>query len=74
MTKSRVKFFSEHDMASGWHLKKIESYMEQWSGYTEVRGINDVLELYNIRKYIDAGLRLEYWDEERLTAIEIRLN
>lgn len=64
MTKSGVKFFSEHDMASGWHLKKIESYMEQWSRYTEVRDINDVLELYNIRKYIDAGLRLEYWDEE----------
>ena len=66
MSKRRVKFYSEYDMAVGQFLRTIESYLDNWEEDNESRIIDDVLELYNIKRYFDAGLHLEDWDEERL--------
>jgi len=62
----RVKFYSVYDMASGWHLQKIEKLLDNWEDSGEKRTINDILELYNIKKYFDAGLHLDGWDEDRV--------
>ena len=64
MSEHRVKFYSEYDMASGWHLQKIEKLLDNWDANNEERTINDILELYNVKRYFDAGLRLENWDAE----------
>ena len=66
MSKRRVKFYSECDMTVGQYLKTIESYLDNWEEDNESRIVDDVLELYNIKRYFDAGLHLEDWDEERL--------
>lgn len=60
---NRVKFFSKEDMASGHQLSKGEHILrkETLSNYTD---INDVLELYNIKKYIDNDLYLRDWSQE----------
>lgn len=57
---NRVEFFSKEDMAGGYHLSKGEHILrnETKSDYED---INDVLELYNIKKYIDNELYLKSW-------------
>lgn len=60
---NRVKFFSKEDMARGYQLSKGEHILRQeiLSNYTD---INDILELYNIKKYIDNDLYLRDWLQE----------
>ena len=56
----RVEFYSKEDMAAGHHLQQGEHVLraETKPNYTD---INDVLELYNIKKYIDNELYLNSW-------------
>ncbi len=60
---NRVEFFSKEDLAGGHQLSKGEHILreETLSDYTD---INDVLELYNIKKYIDNELYLKNWTQE----------
>jgi hypothetical protein len=63
---NRVEFFSKEDMAGGHQLSKGEHILrkETSSNYTD---INDVLELYNIKKYIDNDLYLRNWTQEDIS-------
>ena len=60
---NRVEFFSKEDMAGGHHLSKGEPILrnETKSDYED---INDVLELYNIKLYIDNELYLKGWSQD----------
>ncbi len=60
---NRVVFFSKEDMAGGYHLSKSEHILrnETKSVYED---INDVLEMYNIKKYIDNELYLKNWTQK----------
>ena len=60
---NRVEFFSKEDLAAGHQLSKGEHILrkETLSNYTD---INDILELYNIKKYIDNDLYLRDWTQE----------
>ncbi len=60
---NRVEFFSKEDLAGGHQLAKGEHILrkETLSDYTD---INDVLELYHIKKYIDNELYLKDWTQE----------
>lgn len=59
----KVKFHSEHDIACGWELDKViervndNSIDKEWS-------INDVIEFYNIFKYIQVIQFAEYIQEK----------
>jgi hypothetical protein len=60
--RDRVVFYSKQDMSSGHFLSKAESILRQ-----DFKGnpsdINDVLELYNIKLYIDNELYLNSWSQ-----------
>ena len=60
---NRVKFFSKEDMVCGHHLSKGERILRKGilPNYTD---INDILELYNIKKYIDNDSYLRNWSKE----------
>lgn len=60
---NRVIFFSKEDMSAGHQLSKGEHLLRKGilSSYTD---INDILELYNIKKYIDNDLYLRDWSQE----------
>ena len=60
---NRVVFYSIRDMLVGRHLAKGEHILrnEVLPNYTD---INDVLELYNIKKYINNELYLNDWSPE----------
>lgn len=72
MSDMKVKFYGEHDMSAGWHLKKAESILENWDESTNITEINQVIEFYNIKKYFDCGIRLEQWDERTYTAYKAK--
>lgn len=58
----RIKFYSINDLTYGHYLKKIQSLINDYeSGKKEVKGINDIIELYNIKKYIDNKVYLLEW-------------
>ncbi len=60
---NKVVFHSKEDMA-GWHyLQKGEHILraDLKSSYTD---INEILELYNIKQYIDSEVYLRSWTED----------
>jgi hypothetical protein len=70
---NRVEFFSKEDLAGGHQLLKGEHILrkETLSDYTD---INDVLELYNINKYIDNELYLKNWTTEDIDDFKQKVN
>lgn len=65
----RVVFYSKEDMAGGDELHKGESILKTDTKhyYTD---INEVLELYNLKKYIDNEVYLKVWTEEDIAAFK----
>ncbi len=63
MEHQGVKFYSTHDMASGVHLYNAEIFLQNWDENIRDPNINTILELYNIKKYFDADMRLAQWPE-----------
>lgn len=61
-----IKYYGPHDMSSGWHLREAESFFQNWDEHVCKPDINSILELYNIKQYFDAGMRLEQWTNEQL--------
>ncbi|WP_077923328.1 hypothetical protein [Spirosoma sp. 209] len=63
---NRVEFYSKEDMAGPHHLSKGEHILrsETKSSYTD---INDVLELYNLKKYFDNELYLKSWTQDDIS-------
>lgn len=63
---NRVEFYSKEDMAGGYHLSKGEHILrsETKSVYEDV---NDILELYNIKQYLDNELYLKSWTQNDIT-------
>ena len=66
MSHRRIKFYSVHDMSIGWYLKEVEQFFENWEDKVDNADINTILELYNIKQFFDADMRLEKWTEPQL--------
>lgn len=62
---NRVEFYSKEDMAGGSQLSKAEPILrgDKQPNYSD---INDILELYNIKKYLDNELYLNNWTAEEI--------
>lgn len=58
----RVVFYSASDLSTGVHLQDAEIILRGFDVEAQ-RDINDVLELYSIKKYIDADCALRVWTE-----------
>ena len=57
----RVKFYSVNDWAGGYQLKKAEKIINNFDKNKKY-SMEEVLELYNITKYIDNNLFLKNWN------------
>lgn len=57
-----VKFYNKHDLSGSYYLKKAELILDDYKPNNEYNDINKVIELYNIKQYLDHGLRLATWD------------
>ena len=69
---NKVVFFSKEDMAGGHFLQKGESVLRN-DIKSDCNDINDILELYNIKKYIDNELYLKDWSPEDIILFKHRV-
>lgn len=66
MDRYRVHYCSQHDLSVGWNLQEIEELMNNFDALNFVKDINDALELYHIKKYIDHNNYLLKWENKGL--------
>ncbi len=57
----KVKFYTKDDLASAFNLERASHLLDV--GITPV-DINDIIEIYNINKYFDEGMRLKSWSDD----------
>ena len=57
-------------MSSGWHLKEIEEFFQHWNEKIHDPDLNTILELYNIKKYMDAGMQHLDWSDEQFSGYQ----
>ena len=58
-----IKFYSAHDMGAGHHLRKVEDLLKVFDEEKPLQNINECMELYNVKKFIDADLRFPEWSD-----------
>lgn len=66
----RVVFYSASDLSGVGHLQDAEPILREFDADAQ-RDINDVLELYGIKKYIDAGCALRVWSEADVQTFKV---
>ncbi len=62
----RVVFYSKEDMASVWELSKVEKILDEFDEQYSYTDIDDIIELYHIKLYIDCGVFLNEWDNSKI--------
>ena len=60
---NKVKFYSVADWASGYQLQNAEKIIKEFDKNNEY-GVVELLEFYNIIKYIDNKMFLRQWSDE----------
>lgn len=66
----RVVFYSATDLSTSGHLQDAEPILRGFDAAQPHDDINEVLELFNIQLYIDAGCGLRAWSEEEENAFK----
>lgn len=72
----KIKYYSKSDLSVGWNLQKIEEVIKEYDEKIEDYKINDIIEFYNITKFLDNELYLKNWDKnyiDYLKKINIKL-
>ena len=67
---NKVKFYSTNDMACGYYLKNSEKVIIEFEVGKGVQDINDIIELYNIKKYFDNRIYLAEWTPDDIKRYE----
>ncbi|MCL2811572.1 MAG: hypothetical protein FWD25_06760 [Clostridia bacterium] len=67
---NRVKFFSTTDWACGMELRKVEQVMARFGSEPEMTTINDCIELFNIKLYLDHELYLSEWSQKLIVELK----
>lgn len=66
----RIKYYSKSDLSVGWNLQKIEEVIKEYDEKREDYIINDIIEFYNITKYLDNELYLKNWDKDYINDLK----
>ena len=66
----RVKFFSINDVMYGYNLRNSERVIKEYGSVKKVQDINDIIELYNVKKYFDNKIYLSDWTPEDISYFE----
>lgn len=70
MSRDRIKYYGQYDMATGYCLNQVDVYVESFDARKISNDINDVLELYNVWMLIHSGLKLTTWDEAKIKSMQ----
>ena len=69
MGLDRIKYYSTNDIMCGNNLHNIDKLINKFDDYEsiyEVQNINDMIELYNAKKYFDNEIFLSDWSNENI--------
>lgn len=64
----RAKFYSLHDLGNTIELRRVQKVLDAYNPGLSYDNVNDVMELYNVKLFIDNGLALKAWDDKRITS------
>ena len=65
MDQGRIKFYGIHDMGIGRYLHMIEDFFQHRYDVTSTSDVNTILELFNVKKYLDSGAGLVRWSAQQ---------
>lgn len=60
----RAKFYSIDDLGNNLELTRAEEILDAYDEGKEFEDINDIIELYNVKLFLDNHLALKKWTEE----------
>lgn len=60
----RVKFYSTNDIMYGFYLRNSERLIKEYEAGKEPQSINDMIEIYNIKKYLDNKIYPSEWSSD----------
>lgn len=61
-----IKFHGVNDLSSGYYLEKAEVILDEFDECKQYTDINEIIELFNIKQYIENDMYLKSWDEEKI--------
>jgi len=61
---NRIVFFSKDDLARFDMLARTETILNEFNTQKAYTNINDLIELYHVKQYIDSDLYLDSWAPE----------
>lgn len=62
----RAKFYSIDDLGNNLELTRAEEILDAYDEGKEFEDINDIIELYNVKLFLDNHLALKKWTEEQI--------
>ena len=68
--KHRVHWFSVNDLSVGFYLPRIEEILHDFKPGNEIRDVNDILELYEITKFVAYKAYPKSWGHDELSIVE----
>lgn len=68
----RIKYYSNSDLSTGWNLKKIEEIIENVDNKKDNYSINEIIEFYNITKFLDNEIYLKNWNENYIIKLKTK--
>lgn len=66
----RVHWFSRNDMSIGYHLPRIEQIIEEFNIAKDITDVNDILELFEITKFVENGAYPKSWGQDMLSMVK----
>jgi hypothetical protein len=70
----RIKFHSINDITLGYNLEHIEELLEKFFNRRDDLNVNDMLELYNAKKYFNKEIYLKEWSAEDINEYNSFIN
>ncbi len=69
----RVKYYSPGDLGRPSIMNKVDEVYKSFDSNKTDYNINEILEFYNIDKYLADGTRLRYWNEDNIKKWSMKL-
>lgn len=74
MDRNRVHYYSQYDLSIEWNLQQIEELLQDFDASVFIKDLNDIIELYHIKKHIDYGNHLLTWNENYINNLKSTVN
>ena len=69
-----IKFYSENDISISYALEEAETIIKTFNAEIPILDVNKLIELYNVKKLIDSGVRLKKWSAEEYALYQTKVN